>query len=502
MSSYHIINAVIVGIFPMLIVSILIGFVCYLLCCINQIKAKFKEYRQKRDYNRVRRHLLKKYNIENMPQDQIVVDQQPANSSRSIDKNNNTNSYNYFSKDEIINNQIKLYHYESDINKPFVSTPIHVEHQKNSLPIKNETKFNLPILNESSHKNVESIMKQTKDLTPSRTSLKLDLIKKNDPSTSNQTYSNCKTVIDNHQLLQSARKHDSFVIIELDESPKGVFTRMQHLALYAKDKNSNSISPAIDCKIQNLAQPPYKSKKLTHDFYNEDEEDIEDYNDDDDDTECNSVASLSSSNDKQLQPNDNVKIKTNKKKIPAITSNNNNNIKRMRKKLPTSNHNHHNSSESQNESAINKRPKILTLSRNRLESDVELMEDDILFHDDNDSLSSAGICELTGGSGLGRIASQNTLIFNSKDINNSNFNQSTPTSISNINNQFLLSNTTNNNTSSTSPHVKDQTYFKKQFRSNLINASSMSDIDPDENILKNLLIKNKTNNYNNSNNNK
>lgn len=48
MSSYHIVNAVWVGIFPMLAVMIIIGILFYFLCCLNQIKNRIIRNRKRR----------------------------------------------------------------------------------------------------------------------------------------------------------------------------------------------------------------------------------------------------------------------------------------------------------------------------------------------------------------------------------------------------------------------------------------------------------------------
>ncbi len=52
MSSYHILNAIWVGVFPMLSVTVLIGIILYFVCCLNRIKILCSKYckrkRQKR----------------------------------------------------------------------------------------------------------------------------------------------------------------------------------------------------------------------------------------------------------------------------------------------------------------------------------------------------------------------------------------------------------------------------------------------------------------------
>ena len=48
MSSYHIVQAIWVGVFPMLAAAVLVGALCYLLCCLNQIKERIVHSRKKR----------------------------------------------------------------------------------------------------------------------------------------------------------------------------------------------------------------------------------------------------------------------------------------------------------------------------------------------------------------------------------------------------------------------------------------------------------------------
>ena len=57
MSSYHVLNAVWIGVFPMLAVSVLIGLLCYILCCLNQLKIKFQQYRKKKQLKKTRKKL-------------------------------------------------------------------------------------------------------------------------------------------------------------------------------------------------------------------------------------------------------------------------------------------------------------------------------------------------------------------------------------------------------------------------------------------------------------
>ena len=44
MSSFHLLNAVWVGVFPMLAVTLILGIICYIICCLNRIKIKCTEH--------------------------------------------------------------------------------------------------------------------------------------------------------------------------------------------------------------------------------------------------------------------------------------------------------------------------------------------------------------------------------------------------------------------------------------------------------------------------
>ncbi|CAF0776721.1 unnamed protein product [Brachionus calyciflorus] len=54
MSSYHIVNAVWVGIFPMLAVMVIVGILFYLICCLNQIKNRIILHRKRQSLKKAR----------------------------------------------------------------------------------------------------------------------------------------------------------------------------------------------------------------------------------------------------------------------------------------------------------------------------------------------------------------------------------------------------------------------------------------------------------------
>jgi hypothetical protein len=59
MSSYHVINAIWIGVLPMLGVALVIGIACYILCCLNQIKNKCKEHRRNKQNKIARKKLYR-----------------------------------------------------------------------------------------------------------------------------------------------------------------------------------------------------------------------------------------------------------------------------------------------------------------------------------------------------------------------------------------------------------------------------------------------------------
>lgn len=59
MSSYHIIQAIWVGVFPMLAATVVVGILCYLLCCLNQIKIRLMQSRKRKRMREARKRALK-----------------------------------------------------------------------------------------------------------------------------------------------------------------------------------------------------------------------------------------------------------------------------------------------------------------------------------------------------------------------------------------------------------------------------------------------------------
>ena len=113
---------------------------------------------------------------------------------------------------------------------------------------------------------------------------------------------------------------------------------------------------------------------------------------------------------------------------------------------------------------------------NKISSDIDDIDDEIIFNiDDTDSLSSAGTTDL--------IHNSNT------NNNNSSFKITT----SSLSNKIKCNSDTDNIKLKTSNNSKSSTHSLDTNNNNkIVNSYSISDIDPDDNLLNNLLVKQKT----------
>lgn len=59
MSSYHLLNAVWIGVFPMLAVTVLLGVICYIVCCLNRIKIRCVHCWRKRNKKKLKLKIAK-----------------------------------------------------------------------------------------------------------------------------------------------------------------------------------------------------------------------------------------------------------------------------------------------------------------------------------------------------------------------------------------------------------------------------------------------------------
>ncbi len=173
-------------------------------------------------------------------------------------------------------------------------------------------------------------------------------------------------------------------------------------------------------------------------------------------------------------------LKCSKKSVKKI-------YRKFQKKSPTGSSN----------STLYNRKKHQAILQNQIASDFEI-EDRIIFNeDDNDSLSSTGVRAESLNIGSSQKGSQLTLtnrsICNHKVIRKRSFEnkktfdenkvteKKSSSSESNLDNREMLIKTPNKYESFRSSH--------QEMPSNIYNVSS-SDIDPDDNMLKNLLVKN------------
>lgn len=120
--------------------------------------------------------------------------------------------------------------------------------------------------------------------------------------------------------------------------------------------------------------------------------------------------------------------------------------------------------------------------KNRIMSDVDI-DDDLIFNDDDDSLSSTGV---------GTSSSQNL------SLNKLTAKKMTePTTADTcLNVTSTTTGSSNTITMQTVSVLNPSLSAAKELSSSkniFVNASSMSDIDPDDNILKDLLVKNVSN---------
>jgi len=101
MSSYHILNALWVGIFPMIAVSIVIGIVIYMSCCLNNIKERCFEY-----YNH-RKPKEKQQKKKKSKEDIEANYKSEYHSSRKKTKTEDKYKSEYLSDDQKMSNQPK-----------------------------------------------------------------------------------------------------------------------------------------------------------------------------------------------------------------------------------------------------------------------------------------------------------------------------------------------------------------------------------------------------------
>lgn len=518
MSSYHILNAIWIGVFPMLAVTVLIGVFCYILCCLNQIKNKCKEHSKKKSLKKTRKRLYKQQ--QKQSQNESISKPKPT----KIDELDYANSKSDLDTPIIINkltktDEIRSTDLPNRSNLTLNLSPVLVVNElglkeKNFKPItrlavsKTNSSFNeLKNIN-SDYEQIEQLVVQ--DLSESPTNFyskfriaqesKVKLEKKETSGLDNVLASKIEAFVNNIITNSASKKLEEDVTSvtnsltsDIDETPKNTETKSVELKADEKEIYKNS-----------------KKKRVM------DTDDTQNDYDDDYSTDITTDNAENKLIPNKSSPNRGVKkkkqhgqhyLKSSHRTVPFSSS-------QLLKSPDTSSFND-----------LNKKAKLLTLSKNVSASDIEI-EDDFIFNDGDDSLSSTGIC--VGASQHTLVNQLNHSLSNSKrcsDLDSSRNEEDSVGNLLNRHNFRLIDDTNNENSLSTPTNVENekannqpqqsqqlpqQTVESKsmhqastsnyllseqskltKLNSKLISSSSMSDIDPDENILKNLLIKNK-----------
>ena len=513
MSSYHILNAIWIGVFPMLAVTVLIGVFCYILCCLNQIKNKCKEHSKKKSLKKTRKRLYKQQQKQS-PHEESISKHKPT----KIDELDYANSKSDLDTPVIINKPTKAEEIRSSelpnrSNLTLKLSPVLVVNElglkeKNFKPIarlavsKTNSSFNEPKHISSDYEQIEQLVVQ--DLSESPTNFyskfrfahecKVKLEKKETSGLDNVLASKIEAFVNNiitdsagKKLEEDATSVTNSLTSDIDETPKNTDTKSVELKADEKEiyKNSRKKRTMDTDDTQNDYDDDYSTDMTT-------------------DNAENKLIPNKSSPNRGARKKKQHYLKSSQRTVPFSSS-------QLLKSPDTSSFND-----------LNKKAKLLTLSKNVSASDIEI-EDDFIFNDGDDSLSSTGIC--VGASQHTLVNQLNHSLSNSKrcsDLDSSRNEEDSLGDLLNRHNFRLIDDTNNENSLSTPTNVENekatnqaqaqlpqQTVESKshqastsnyllseqskltKLNSKLISSSSMSDIDPDENILKNLLIKNK-----------
>jgi len=245
MSTYHVLNAIWIGVFPMLTMAVAIATLCYILCCLNQIKVKCKEYRKRKQLRKTRKKLLKQQqrhqhkrdffelDSNNTPLPQLV--KQPFTTSSSPPyADSYTNSY--------LHNEIKLQSSSSSSPHPHQSPPppgfIHSQIKPNK-----ETRFAVPPFN----------------LT-TRSSLRLDLSNHFKPITSqmspNSSPEKATIKLQRSPPPLTSAAVEQLVVEDLKESPTSAYSRLNTLARLAHTQKVCDDTSKLVTTTTSPTQPP------------------------------------------------------------------------------------------------------------------------------------------------------------------------------------------------------------------------------------------------------
>ena len=225
MSSYHVLNAIWIGVFPMLAVSVLIAVLCYILCCLNQIKVKFKQYRKRKQLKKTRKKIQKqldrdKQNCESSPVKQVFSDQMSPD----------TNEKNPLSYEKAIR-----------FKHPLTNTTITNNFNNNNNNITDntvvDTSSNYSLIKPQMLSNLQSTA-----ITPSiplksatRSSLRLDL-SNTSASQFKPIHADRRNSLEINPLKSGGPQLEQLVVEDLKESPTSAYARLNELARLAQEK--------------------------------------------------------------------------------------------------------------------------------------------------------------------------------------------------------------------------------------------------------------------------
>ena len=241
MSTYHVLNAVWIGVFPMLAMAVLIAALCYLLCCLNQIKVKFQHYRKKKQLKKARKKLLK----QQQQQQRIQIQHR-----ESLEVNTNRAEFN-FSKS--MSSPPYAFSYSEDVDTDTNSYSFHNEIKKSPQP---------PPPPAFMHRN-ESQKEKPRFPPPfnlTRSSLRLDLSNQFKPIRNGSNISPEKTTtLTKTNSKQQATSVEQLIVEDLKESPTSAYTRLNSLARLAHAQKStieNILTEPSPTQPLNVPLPP------------------------------------------------------------------------------------------------------------------------------------------------------------------------------------------------------------------------------------------------------
>ncbi len=476
MSSYHILNAIWVGVFPMLATSIVIGAICYLLCCLNQIKIKCVAMHKKRKLNsahakeikrrekkeRKRRRKDKEAEIlaggRNATYSEVSDEEKAAaagGGSGELPQSNRTfASFNSVAE----KNSNKYWLAGSAAPKPATSTPLHNATAKPSAPpvffsaATRTTQFSSTIQT----KQAPTADKSQLTLNPASSNSQLMFEIKEETGDDNNNLDDDLSQPDTPSFVRKKKPGqivEPIEVRELNESPKSVYSRLQTLTRMARQKQLEREMKPVD--MADDSDSCGKSKRIQRDnsdnessslstYVDGDEHELRlnrshSYNDYDDDAETDEgdvdgpelddLESQISATGSPHQPHQWSSSRIHKPTPNYSKSGNRNEAANVLSDSSTSRRNNRTSHKKLIKSTILTQS---SSSNNRqiyiASSDVDLDDNLIFNEDDNDSLSSAGGLPeplLAGGSKRSasnhRVLKGNSSLSSSRNNSLSNF---------------------------------------------------------------------------------